>query len=142
MFFISIQPGIDKLISIFPIVPISPGNLLGIFSGKIRFSEGCNVAQSITGPILYLWLNYSQVTGTLNQIWVYWPGREANVHLAWERVNENIESSPYKSWRVLVMAICKIIPFELLICTASSEEQFALHQSLDYTRRGFLEEPL
>jgi hypothetical protein len=65
-FFISIRPGVDKLVSIFPIVPISLGDLLGIFSGKIRFSEHCNVVQSIMGPTTYLWLDYSQVMGTLN----------------------------------------------------------------------------
>jgi hypothetical protein len=78
------------------------------------------------GPTPYLWLDYSQVTGTLNQIRVARPGGEANVCLAWEH------------WRVLVVATRKIIPFEPLIRAASSEEQFALHQSLDYARRGFL----
>jgi hypothetical protein len=33
-----------------------------------------------------------------------------------------------------------LMPFEQLIRAASLEEQFALHQSLNYTRRGFLEE--
>ena len=82
------------------------------FSGKIRFSEHCDVVQAIEGPIPNLWLDYSQVTGTLNQMQVAQPGGRANVHLAWEGVNENVE------------------------------KQFALHQSLDYARRGFLEEPL
>lgn len=141
-FFISIRPGIDRPISVFPIVPISPGNLLGIFSGKIRFSEHCNIAQSITGPTPYLWLDYSQVTGTLNQMRVAWPGREANVCLAWEDVNKDVKNGLCEHWRVLVMAIREIMPFEPLIHAASSEEQFALHQSLDYTRKGFLEEPL
>lgn len=68
------------------------------------------------------------------------PGGEANAHLAWEDVNEDVESGPCDSWRVLILAIRKIMPFEPLIRAASSEEQFALHQSLDYTRRGFLEE--
>jgi hypothetical protein len=58
-FFISIRPSVDKLVSVFPIVPIFPGDLLGIFSGKIRFSEHCNIVQSIMGPKLYLWLDYS-----------------------------------------------------------------------------------
>jgi hypothetical protein len=138
----SIRPGLDKLVSVFPIVPISPGHLLGIFSGKIRFSEHCNVIQSIMGPAPHLWLDYSQVTGTLNQMLVARPGREANVQLTWEGVNENIESGPCESWRVLVLAIHEILPFEPLIRAAASEEQFALHQSLDYARRGFLEEPL
>ena len=68
------------------------------------------------------------------------PGGEANVHLAWEGVNEDVESGPCESWRVLVLAIRKIMPFEPLIRTASSEEQFTLHQSLDFARKGFLEE--
>ena len=139
-FFISVRPGVNKLLSVFPIVPISPGDLLGIFSGKIRFSEHCSVAQSIAGPAPHLWLDYSQVTGTLNQMQVARPGGEANVHLAWEGVNEDVESGPCESWRVLVLAIRKIMPFEPLIRTASSEEQFTLHQSLDFARKGFLEE--
>jgi hypothetical protein len=115
---------------------------LGIFSSKIQFLEYCNIAQFIIGPILYLWLDYLQVTGTLNQIQVAWPGRKANIYLAWESINKDVENGLYKHWRVLVVAICKIIPFELLICIASSEEQFVLYQLLDYTRKGFLEEPL
>ena len=53
-FFISIRPSVNKLNSIFPIVLISPVDLLGMFSGKIRFTEDCNVAQSIMGPTPYL----------------------------------------------------------------------------------------
>ncbi|TVY45312.1 hypothetical protein LSUB1_G000953 [Lachnellula subtilissima] len=68
-------------------------------------------------------------------------GGAANVHLEWEGVSENIETGPCESWRVLVLAIRKIMPFEPLIRAAPSEEQFALHQSIDYARRGFLEEP-
>ena len=70
-------------------------------------------------------------------MWVDRPGGEANVHLAWESVNENVESGPCESQRVLVVAIRKIMPFKPLICVASLEEQFALHQSLDYARRGY-----
>ncbi|KAL5347680.1 hypothetical protein ACLOAV_007089 [Pseudogymnoascus australis] len=138
-FFISIQPGISKLVSVFPVVPIDPGDVLGIFSGKIRFSERYNVAQSITGPAPHLWLDYSQMTGTLNQMLVAQPGGAANVYLTWEGVNEDVEGGPCEIWRVLVVAIRKIIPFEPLVRVASSEEQFALHQSPEYARRGFLE---
>jgi hypothetical protein len=141
-FFISLRPGVDKLVSVFPIIPIAAGDLLGIFAGKIRFSEHHNTAQFIPGPIPHLWLDYSQVTGTLNQMQVAPPGGEANVHLAWEGVNENVESGPCESWRVLVLASRKIVPFEPLIRAASSEEQFGLHQSSDCARRGFLEKPL
>ena len=62
----------------------------------------------------------------------------ANVHLTWEGVNEDVENGACETWRVLVVAIRKIIPFEPLVRAASSEEQFALHQSLEYARRGFL----
>jgi hypothetical protein len=141
-FFVSIRPGAEKLVSVFPIVPVFPGDLLGIFSGKIRFSEHCDVAQAFEGPIPNLWLDYSQVTGTLNQMQVIQSGGAANVHLEWEGVNENVEIGPSESWRVLVLAIRKIMPFEPLIRAAPSEKQFALHQSIDYARRGFLEEPL
>jgi hypothetical protein len=41
-FFISLWPGINKLVSVFPIIPIAAGDLLGIFVGKIRFSEYYN----------------------------------------------------------------------------------------------------
>jgi hypothetical protein len=141
-FFISLRPGVDKLVSVFPIIPIAAGDLLGIFAGKIRFSEHRNTAQFIPGPIPHIWLDYSQVTGTLNQMQVTPLGGEANVHLAWEGVNENVESGPCESWRVLVLASRKIVPFEPLIRAASSEEQFGLHQSSDCARRGFLEKPL
>ncbi|TVY45311.1 hypothetical protein LSUB1_G000952 [Lachnellula subtilissima] len=50
-FFVSIRPGAKKLVSVFHIVPVFPGDLLGIFSGKIRFSEHCNIAQAFKGPI-------------------------------------------------------------------------------------------
>jgi Ankyrin repeats (many copies) len=93
-FFVSIRPGVDTLVSVFPIVPISPDDLLGIFSGRIRFSEHCSVVQSIVGPTPSLWLDYSQVTGTLNQMRVVQPGGEANVRLAWEGINENVENGP------------------------------------------------
>jgi hypothetical protein len=52
---------------------------------------------AIEGPIPNLWLDYSQVTGTLNQMQVAQPGGKANVHLAWECVNENVEIGPCES---------------------------------------------
>lgn len=41
----------------------------------------------------------------------------------------------------LVVAICQTVPFELLARAASSEEQFAPHESFDHPRKGVLEEP-
>jgi hypothetical protein len=82
-----------ELVSLFPIVPISPGDLLGIFPGKIGFSEHCNVAQSIMGPTPYLWLDYSQVTGPLNQMRVARPGGEAHDSarrgVFWKRLSDS-----------------------------------------------------
>jgi len=121
-FFVSNQPSAKKLVSVCPIVPVFPGDLLGIFSGKIRFSEHCDVAQAFKGPIPNLWLDYSQVTGTLNQMQVIQSGGAPNVHLEWEGVNENVETGPCESWRVLVLAIRKIMPFEPLIRAAPSEK--------------------
>jgi hypothetical protein len=50
------------------------------------------------------------------------PGGTANVYLYWEGVNENVETGPCESWRVLVLAIRKIMPFEPLIRAAPSEK--------------------
>jgi len=46
-------------------------------------------------------LDYSQVTGTLNQMQVSKPDGDANVRLEWESVNEKDETGPCGSWRVL-----------------------------------------
>ncbi|PVH71194.1 hypothetical protein DL98DRAFT_616299 [Cadophora sp. DSE1049] len=140
-FFVSIRPGINTQASVFPVIPVAEGDLLGIFAGKIRFSEHCSVAQSILGPLPHLWLDYSQVTGTLNQMQVSLLAEGTNVHLTWEGVNETVESGRCNSWRVLVFASRKIVPFEPLVRAASSKVQFDLHQSSDNARRGFLAEP-
>lgn len=50
-FFVSNRPSAEKLVSIFPIVPVFLGDLLGIFSGKIRFLEYCDVVQAFEGPM-------------------------------------------------------------------------------------------
>lgn len=48
-------------------------------------SENFIYEQSVThGPIRTLWLDYSQVTGTLNQMQVSEPDGNANVCLLWE----------------------------------------------------------
>ncbi len=126
-FFILIRPSAEKLVSVFPIIPVFLGDLLGIFSSKIRFLEHYNVTQAFKRPILNLQLDYLQVTGTLNQIQVIYSGGAANVYLEQEGVNKNVEASPCKSQRVLVLAIRKIMPFKPLIYTASLEKQFVLY---------------
>lgn len=46
------------------IVPVRGGDFLGLFAGKIRFSEDRSTTCGIRGPIDNLWLDYSQVTRT------------------------------------------------------------------------------
>jgi hypothetical protein len=41
------------------------GDVLGVFARTIRFSENFNSVQGICGPAEKLWLDYSQVIGTL-----------------------------------------------------------------------------
>ena len=137
-FFVSLRPGIHTLVSVFPIVPVAAGDLVGIFAGKVRFSEHCNAARSILGPTPQLCLDYSQVTGTLNQMQVALLTEEANVHLTWEGIDEAVEGGPCDSWRVLVLASRDISPFEPLVRAASSIEQSAIHRSSDDARKGFL----
>ncbi|KAH8744108.1 hypothetical protein BGZ57DRAFT_779021, partial [Hyaloscypha finlandica] len=38
-FFISLRPSANRLVSVFPIIFVFLGNLLGIFPSKIRFLE-------------------------------------------------------------------------------------------------------
>jgi hypothetical protein len=48
------------------IVPVYPGDFLGIFAGTIRFSDDFNRVHGIYGPMEKLWIDYSNVTGVLN----------------------------------------------------------------------------
>merc|ERR1712225_150549 len=141
-FLVSLRPGIHTLVSVFPIVPVAAGDLLGIFAGKVRFSEHCNTARSIMGPTPQLWLDYCQATGTMNQMQVSLLTEEANVHLTWEGINEAVEGGPCDSWRVPVLASRDISPFEPLFRAAGSIEQFAIHRSSDDARKGFLVDSL
>src|SRR5208282_4826007 len=86
--FISLVPNGDKLLTLCPVIPVFPGDFLGVFSGKVRFTEQVKITQAISGPTTGLWLDYSQVSGTLNQMQVAKPGGDSNVRLEWEAVNE------------------------------------------------------
>ncbi|GLI82207.1 hypothetical protein PoHVEF18_010616 [Penicillium ochrochloron] len=121
------------------IVPVREGDFLGIFAGKIRFSENWSTTHGIRGPIDNLWLDYSQVTGMLNQMRVSEPGGRSNVRLQWEVVHDDIGTDSCTSWRVSVKATKRIMPFEPLIRVAAQQEQFVLHSSSENAKRGFLE---
>lgn len=121
------------------IVPVREGDFLGIFAGKIRFSENCSTTHGIRGPIDNLWLDYSQVTGMLNQMLVSEPGGHANVRLQWEVIHDDIGTDSYTSWRVSVKATKPIMPFERLVRMAAQQEQYVLHSSSENAKRGFLQ---
>jgi hypothetical protein len=53
-FFILLRLSANKLVNVFLVILVFPGNLLSIFSSKIRFLKHCNVAQAIKGHILNL----------------------------------------------------------------------------------------
>lgn len=80
------------------------GDFPGIFAGKIRFSEDLSATHGIRGPIDNLWLDYSQVTGTLNQMKVSEPNGPANVRLQWGVIYDDIRIESCTSWRVCVNA--------------------------------------
>ncbi|KAH6689928.1 hypothetical protein BKA61DRAFT_717557 [Leptodontidium sp. MPI-SDFR-AT-0119] len=86
--FISLLPHGDKCLTVSPIIPVLPGDFLGIYSGVVRFSDIASNLHAIPGPEPKLWLDYSQNTGTLNQMLVSKHIADANVHLRWEAVNE------------------------------------------------------
>ena len=110
---------------------------MGIFAGGIRFAED-NPVQRIPGPIADLFLDYSHVTGTLNQMHVSEDDGLANVRLEWQAVNEDDATGVCDSWRVKVIAAKSIAPFEPLVRVATSQEQVTLHQSTYHAGRGFL----
>lgn len=100
--FVSLLPKDDMFLSVCPIIPVREGDFLGVFAGTIRFSEDFDITHGIRGPLQNLWVDYSKVTGTLNQMQVSQPSGPANVRLQWELFNEqDITDSPV-SWRVSV----------------------------------------
>jgi hypothetical protein len=84
---ISNKPALTKLLSISPLVLVTPRDFLGIFSGKLRYIDS-KPSKAIKGPILGLWLDHSEILGKLNQMRVVKPSEKTNVCLAWEGVNE------------------------------------------------------
>jgi hypothetical protein len=137
--FTFLLPKDDSSLFACSIVPVREGDSLGIFAGKIRFSENWRTTHGIRGPIDNLWLDYSQVTGMLNQMLVSQPGGHANVRLQWEVIHDDIGANSCISWRVSVNATKPIMPFEPLVRVAAQQEQYVLHSSSENAKRGFLE---
>merc|ERR1712093_170465 len=139
--FISLIEKSDKLLAVCPSIPVSRNNFLGVFSGKIRYSED-RVVQAIPGPTEKLWLDYSQVSGTLNQMQVAKPDGDVNVYLKWEGVNEKDKTGPCLSWRILVLASRDVMPFEQLVRAAPAIDQYHEHKLSESAKRGFTKSTL
>jgi hypothetical protein len=137
--FVTLKAVDSQALLVYPMIPVSAGDFLGIFAGAIRFTEDDNPVQRIPGPTADLFLDYSHVTGTLNQMQVSEDDSLANVRLEWQAVNEDDATGCCDFWRVRVIATKSIAPFEPLIRVATSREQVALHQSTYHAGRGFLE---
>lgn len=136
--FVTLLPG-DKIpLYVCPIVTIHRGDYLGIFSGNMRYSVAADKTQAVCGPTETLWLDYSQLTGVLNQMKVSPPNGFENVRLEWEIIESSVGASSRQTWRVAVRALETIKPFEELVRVASHQEQYLLHQEPAYGRKGFL----
>lgn len=138
--FISLMPGHEKLVYVCPIVTIHKGDYLGIFSGNIRYSDAFDKERGVRGPTDNLWLDYSQVTGVLNQMKVSPPYGTENVRLEWELIDISIKIKRQQAWRVAVRALRTIKPFEDLIQVPHHGKQYLLHQESANARRGYLSE--
>ena len=105
----------SELIAVTPLVAVAPGDFLGLFPGRLRYTNQ-KPARAIGGPISNLWLDYSEVMGKLNKIKLAKVNDVSNVCLAWEGVNEVKEDKSFcQYFRVLVIATRHIMPFDQLI---------------------------
>ena len=95
-----------------PVVPILPGDFLGVMSGQLRYTlEVSGSSKAIQGPHPNLWLDFSQTSGKLSCMRPAELDNEANAILTWKRYNDQHGMD----WRVEVVAAKKIWPFEELI---------------------------
>jgi hypothetical protein len=109
------RSGSTQLLAVAPLVPILPGDFLGIFSGRLRYTDQ-KPPRSIPGPVPNLWLDYSIVMGKLGRMGLAKADEMANVCLAWEGVNEvKGETSFCQYLRILVIATRHIMPFDQLV---------------------------
>ncbi|KAK4070954.1 hypothetical protein Purlil1_13528 [Purpureocillium lilacinum] len=138
--FTSILPGEKPPLTICSIFTIQEGDYLGIFAGELRFTDEVDARYGIPGPKAHFWLDYSRITGVLNQMCVLPPDGDANVALQWELFWEGDEKDKPPSWRVAVRATRTIKPFEELRRCAPSIEQYHRHQQVAHARKGFLRE--
>jgi len=134
--FISLRLEADGQPSVVPIIDIAAGEFLGIFAGHLRYSGQFDTIHGIRGPRENLWVDYSRVTGVLNQMRVSPPNGDANVCLVWELFEVIGESVP--QWRVSVRALRSIKAFDEVFRAAGDEVQFYMHQEGARAKTGFL----
>jgi hypothetical protein len=104
-----------ELLAVTPLVPILPGDFLGIFARRLRYTDQ-KPPRSILGPVPNLWLDYSVVMGKLGKMGIAKADETTNVFLAWEGVNEvRGEESFCQYLRILVIATRHIMPFDQLV---------------------------
>ena len=95
-----------------PVIPIQPGDFLGVMSGQLRYTpEVGRSDKAIQGPDSKLWLDFSEITGKLSCMRTAALGTEANVALTWKRYNDQHGMN----WRIEVVATKEIWPFEELV---------------------------
>ncbi|KAJ5199007.1 hypothetical protein N7472_004211 [Penicillium cf. griseofulvum] len=133
--FITLQVEDGAFFSVCPIIPVQKGDFLGIFAGVIRFSDSCSAVHGISGPEEKLWLDYSTMTGLLNLMRVSAPRGDADVHLQWELIDNGEKPSLMR--RVSVHASRAIRSFEEIVRAAPRKEQYLMHQSPVYAKRGY-----
>ena len=81
------KPASAKLIAVSPLVSVAPGDFLGIFPGKLRYTDE-KPPGAIQGPVQGLWLDRSEVKGKFHWVKTAKAGERSNVCLVWEGVNE------------------------------------------------------
>lgn len=76
-----------KLLAVSPLVSVSPGDFLGIFFGRLRYTD-TKPAGAIQGPVQGLLLDCSEMKGKFHWMKAAKAGGQTNVCLVWEGVNE------------------------------------------------------
>lgn len=56
--FVTLQPRGNELIVVCLLVTIEPGGFLGIFAGKLRYSDSLDKTHAIASPQAKPWLDY------------------------------------------------------------------------------------
>lgn len=135
--FMTLLPSGEELLSVCPIVTVQKGDFLGVLGGNLRYSADFDSTYGIRGPHELLWLDYSCVTGLLNQMHVSLADRDANVQVRWETIRERRRKKQGLVWMASVRALRTIHPFERLVRVTSQEQQYSLHQQATHARAGF-----